>query len=133
MNGCSPKHRGNILSDICQGHDWCWVLFRRVGELFEGRERIFIGEIEYVLMCLDDLKIEGSNLIEEHLSGSKPRSMNVLVVQDLLDGRGCFCHVRSPSERRYIPGSFARLPAPAVDEKYERVQSDGSFERMGFR
>src|SRR5437763_10593145 len=100
MNGCSPKHRGNILSDIFQGHSWCWVLFRRVGELFKGGERIFIGEIEYVLMCLNDLKIEGHNLIEENLIGSKPRSVIRLVVQDLLDGRGGFCHTRPLSLRR---------------------------------
>src|SRR5260370_40937801 len=107
MNRCSAKHRGNILSDIGEGHGWGGVLFRRVRELFKGRERLFLGEIEDVLMCLDDLKIEGSNLIEENLIGSKPRSVIVLEVQDLLDGRGGFCHGSSPSERRDIPGRFA--------------------------
>ena len=106
MNGCSPKQRGNILSDIFQGHGWCWILSRRVGELFKGSERLFIGEIEHSLMCLDDLKIEGSHLIEEHLIGSKPRSVSRLVVQDLLDGRGCFCHTSPLSERRDSPGWF---------------------------
>ena len=120
MNGCSPKHRGNILSNIFQGHGWGWILFRRVGELFKGGERIGIGEIEYVLIGLNDLKIEGSNLIEESLIGSKPRSVIALVVQDLLDGRGCFCHVRSPSERRAIPGSCAHSQHPR-----------SSFRRLG--
>src|SRR5229473_3768850 len=114
MDGCSPKQRGNILSDIFQGHGWCWILFRRVGELFKSSECICIGEIEHSLMCLDDLKIEGSHLIEEHLIGSKPRSVCVLVVQDLLDGRGCFCHTRSPSERLCIPGWFGHSQHPLL-------------------
>src|SRR6266851_4515295 len=84
MDGSPPKHRGSILYESGEGHGWCWVLFRRMGELFKGSERLFIGEIEHSLMCLDDLKIEGHHLIEEGLIGSKPRSVSVLVVQDCL-------------------------------------------------
>src|SRR5260370_42383241 len=43
-------------------------------------------------MCGDHIKIEGRNLVEENLIGSKPRTLISLVVQDLSDRRGCFCH-----------------------------------------
>src|SRR5260370_42202070 len=45
-------------------------------------------------MCLDHIEVESRNLIEESLIGSKPRAVFGLVVQDLSDGCGCFCHIR---------------------------------------
>jgi len=45
-------------------------------------------------MCLNYPKVESCNSIEKGLVGSKPRAMFGLMVQNLLDGRGCFgCHV----------------------------------------
>ncbi len=43
-------------------------------------------------MRLDDLEIEGGHSIKEGLIGSKPRAVFGLIVQDLSDGRSCFCH-----------------------------------------
>src|SRR5260370_32743087 len=45
-------------------------------------------------MSLDHFKIESSNPIEEGLIGSKPRRVFSLMIQDLPDSRGCFCHIR---------------------------------------
>src|SRR5260370_7451775 len=109
MDGSPPKHRRSILYESSEGHDWCWVLFRRVGELFKGSERLFIGEIEHSLMCLDDLKIEGHHMIEEHLIGSNPRSVSVLSVQDRLDGRGCFSHPNPLPNRHDLPQPIVHL------------------------
>src|SRR5712692_1514803 len=98
MNGSPPKHGRNIFSERDEGHDWMWVLLRRMGEHFECGESLLIGEVEHARVSLDHLKIEGSHLIKENLSGSKPRSM--VGVQDLLDGGGGFSHAKFPSEPR---------------------------------
>src|SRR5260370_39988682 len=45
-------------------------------------------------MCGNDIEIEGSHPIEEGGIGSKPRRVFGLMIQDLSDGRGCFCHIR---------------------------------------
>ena len=78
-----------------------------MGKLFKSSEGIFVGKVQHFLMRLDHPKVEGHNPIEENLIGSKPRAITGLIGQDLLDCRGRFCHARSPSERRYSPGSFA--------------------------
>ena len=65
-------------------------------------------------MSLDDSVVEGCDTIKEGLIGSKPRTVFGLVVQDLLDGRGCFCHTRSPSERLCIPGWFGHSQHPLL-------------------
>ena len=77
-----------------------------MGEDLKSSECVFMREIQHFLMNLDDSEVEGCDPIKEGLIGSKPRAVSGLVVQDLLDGRGCFCHTRSPSERLGIPGWF---------------------------
>src|SRR5438128_1949013 len=104
MDSSTAEHGRNVLVDIFQGHDRMRVLVRRMSKLFQSGERLFGRKIKHSRVSLDDLKVEGSDLIEESLIGSKPRSMIGLVVQDLLDGGGCFSH---PS--LLLPSLFLRL------------------------
>jgi len=53
-------------------------------------------------MCGSDIEIEGSHPIEEGGIGSKPRRVFGLMIQDLPDGRGCFCHIREFLSRNLI-------------------------------
>ena len=70
------------------------VLVRRMGEPFECGEGLFRREVEHAGMSLDHLEVEGGHVIKEHLIGSKPRGMIGLVVYDLLDRGGGFCHAK---------------------------------------
>ena len=81
-----------MFSNLGERHNRCRILLCGMGEGFQGCERLFVGEIEHALMGLDHLKVEGRNLIEEGLSGSKPRRMMRGIVQLLPDRRGCLCH-----------------------------------------
>src|SRR6266566_6833092 len=47
-------------------------------------------------MSLNNREIEGCDLVEKILIGSKPRHMLRLILQALLDGSGCLRHAHKP-------------------------------------
>lgn len=75
-----------------------------MGELFQGRERFFVGEVENVLMQGDDLEIEGGNLIEEVFCGCKIRGVSRLIAQCLSD---CFGRLRHETVRSFFSSSLS--------------------------
>src|SRR5438128_11777024 len=97
MDSSSAEHGGNIFLYLFQRHDRMWVPVGGMSELFQSREGLFGRQIKHACMSLNDLKVESRYLIEEGRIGSKPRSMNRFVVQNLLDRGGGFSHARFPS------------------------------------
>src|SRR5690242_20941087 len=63
-----------------------------MGEFFKSGKGLFVGKIEYPLVRLDHLKIEGGDLVKEHLRGSKPSLLSWPVLQALSDGGSRLCH-----------------------------------------
>jgi hypothetical protein len=59
-------------------------------------------------VSLDDFKVEGNDLVEKSLIGSKPRRVFWLVIQGLLDGRGCFGHDQTPFMMNFQNIVYAR-------------------------
>jgi hypothetical protein len=119
MDRCAAEYGRNILDDSGEWYDWLWIALCGVSKCLKSREGIFTPEIQDVFMGLDDPKIEGRYLIEESLVGSKPRAVFVVIVQDLLDGRGRFCQTKLPSERLARP-VFSLRP-----EAFEPGQDSG--------
>jgi hypothetical protein len=63
-----------------------------VSQLLKSRERLLSSKIKYAWMCLDHLKVEGRDVIEEGRIGSEPRTVFRLVVEHLLDAGAGFGH-----------------------------------------
>ncbi len=93
IDGGPAKQRRDIWRDLCERHDGCWSLSRRMGELLQGRERLFVVESQDAFMGLDTIEVEGDDPIEEGLIGRKVLGMLRLVTQCLPDRRGCLGHV----------------------------------------
>src|SRR5207344_2446409 len=80
IDGSSPKHRRDILRNLREWHHRCTVLARRMGERFQGGEGFFRGKVEYVLMRLDDSKVEGHHTVEQRVIGRKVVGMLRVIV-----------------------------------------------------
>ena len=93
MNGSTPEHGRNVSCFLLERYNRSRVALGRVSKLLKGRKSFFVGEIEDLGVCLKHLEVEGSNSIEEDGILSKPRALLRSVVQDLFDGRRCFCPV----------------------------------------
>src|SRR2546421_11974576 len=93
MNCGAAEHGGKVSSDhVRQRHHWMWVVFGRMRELFQGGERFFAGKLKDGWMSLNDLEIEGGNVIEQGLRRGKIGAMCALIAELLLDRFGCLCH-----------------------------------------
>ncbi len=64
-----------------------------MGESFQGRERLSIGEGKHTLMSLDDFKVEGDNTIKESMICREVVGMLCPVVQCRSYRAGRLCHV----------------------------------------
>ena len=62
-------------------------------------------------MCLDHLEIEGNHPIEQSLIGLQLLTMRVIMMEDVPDGRGRFCHVPC------LPCLFLLLPVLPVRKR----------------
>src|SRR5205807_9739495 len=71
-------------------------------ELFQGCECFFAGKIKGTWMSLDNLEIEGGDLIEQRLRRSKPGGVSSLVAKRLLDGFGRLRHETA----HYLPTDY---------------------------
>ncbi len=79
-SGASEQGR-DIWRDLRKWHDGCRVRLRGMGESFQGRERLSIGEGKDTLMSLDDFKVEGDNTIKESMICREVVGMLCPVVQ----------------------------------------------------
>jgi hypothetical protein len=76
-------------------------------------------------MCLDHIEVEAGNPIEKRLIGSKIDCLFRLVVQDLPDRCGCFCHVSnllSINLLYYLERSIFKSVTLKYPIKYDRMR-----------
>ncbi len=89
----ASEHGRDIWRDLRKCHDGCRVRLRGMGESFQGRERLSIGEGKHTLMSLDDFKVEGDNTIKESMICREVVGMLCPVVQCRSYRAGRLCHV----------------------------------------
>ncbi len=81
IDGGAAKHGRDIWRESAQWHDGCRVRLCGMGEPFQGRERLFVGESKDARVCLDTIEVEGDDAIEEGGILRKALSMLRLIVQ----------------------------------------------------
>src|SRR6266699_3155094 len=65
IDGGAAKHGRDIWRESAQWHDGCRVRLCGMGEPFQGRERLFVGESKDARVCLYTIEVEGDDAIEE--------------------------------------------------------------------
>lgn len=75
IDGGAAKHRRDIWRDNSEWHDGRSMLLRRMGKMLQGSQRFLVIQVEYLLMGLDDFKVEGDDTVEESLICRKAFNM----------------------------------------------------------
>jgi hypothetical protein len=88
MESGTSEHGRDILCYLGKRHDRIGIFLGLVGKLLKGGECFLIAQLQHQLVRLDNREVEGGDLVEKGLIGSKPRAMFRRMVQDLPDGSG---------------------------------------------